>query len=813
MAGLWRLYKPEATINYIANPSLEEGTTGYSAYTTGTATGSATRGTTWQKRGFYGYRIVKSGGGASDHYGVEIDANSPTDFTSGEDVTFSVDLNVAASTTVEIEIEATVGGSPEGATLEVAAASEGRYSVSHTLTGNATAVTARVYVKSGTGTVDIDGLQVENKAHATSYCDGDQPGCDWTGLTHASASTRDARVGAAGRAFNLDDLEFFIENPSGWGMAPVRHLVQPQAQLPGSLYRGSVIDPAIIVLSGKIIGTGHEDTHLERRDLIAFFREDVTDNQPILLEYLGADSDTPVRIPVVYDTGLEGSAYDGFTENAAVRLIAYDPYWSEDGETADTLSGGVSITNANYAIHRRAVEDQWRSVSSAFNADVRVMAEAPDGTIYFGGDFTNVGDANGDYIVSYNPETDVFTSLGTGTNGVVHAIAIGSDGTVYAGGAFTSAGGVANTQYLAAWNGSVWSTVHTGGNNSVFALAIGPDGTLYAGGDFTQLNSAAYNRIAQRSTAGTWSGLGTGLNSTCYALVAPRTGGLYAGGAFSTAGGTSVDGVAYWSGSAWAAVGGDITGTVRSMAIGPDGLLYCAGSFDDADGSTEVNSVTRWNGAAFEPLGQGLQNSGSTATVRAIAFDENGILYATGLFSESGDVSLNSFAQWNGSLWVSPSVVVPSGVGTGLSLLQGLNGDFYVGYDASGTATAPGITTVSYDGTAPTYPIIEITRSAGTSAKLRWIENQTIGAIMFFDYDLLDGEKLTIDLTPGARTVTSSVFGLRWGAILQASNIAQWRMIPGDNDIAVLIEDVGSPNMTIAIRWVTRHASADGVAS
>ncbi len=40
----------------------------------------------------------------------------------------------------------------------------------------------------------LDGVQVEVKPSATPYCDGDQPGCSWTGTPHLSSSTRPASV-------------------------------------------------------------------------------------------------------------------------------------------------------------------------------------------------------------------------------------------------------------------------------------------------------------------------------------------------------------------------------------------------------------------------------------------------------------------------------------------------------------------------------------------------------------------------------------------------------------------------------------------
>jgi hypothetical protein len=43
---------------------------------------------------------------------------------------------------------------------------------------------------------------------------------------------------------------------------------------------------------------------------------------------------------------------------------------------------------------------------------------------------------------------------------------------------------VANTAYIAKWNGTTWSALGTGMNGTVSALAFDSSGNLYAGGEF-----------------------------------------------------------------------------------------------------------------------------------------------------------------------------------------------------------------------------------------------------------------------------------------------------------------------------------------
>jgi hypothetical protein len=159
----------------------------------------------------------------------------------------------------------------------------------------------------------------------------------------------------------------------------------------------------------------------------------------------------------------------------------------------------------------------------------------------------------------------------------VYALAVsGTD--LYAGGAFTNAGGVA-ANYIAKWNGSVWSPLGTGMNNQVRALAA--NGTnLYAGGFFTSAGGGTANRIALWDGSA-WSTLGSGMNDNVYAL-AVMGGYVYAGGHFTNAGGTSANYIARWNGSTWLAMGSGVSSDVRTLAADNSGHLFLGGFFSSA---------------------------------------------------------------------------------------------------------------------------------------------------------------------------------------------------------------------------------------
>src|SRR3990172_3348503 len=105
-----------------------------------------------------------------------------------------------------------------------------------------------------------------------------------------------------------------------------------------------------------------------------------------------------------------------------------------------------------------------------------------------------------------------------------------------------------------------------------------------------------------------------------------------------------------------------------------------------------------------------------------------------------------------------------------------------------------------------------ITRSGGTSAVVEWLRNETTGKRLYLNYALQSGETLTIDLTPGARQITSSYRGAVWEAALRNSDLGDFYLLPGDNDISAFVNQAGSPTMTAFMKFPIAHESADGVA-
>jgi len=357
---------------------------------------------------------------------------------------------------------------------------------------------------------------------------------------------------------------------------------------------------------------------------------------------------------------------------------------------------------------------------AGLSRSARAMTVHDDGSgpaLYVGGEFTSAGNEIANNIARWDG-AEWFalsgpsgTGVGGGTYPTVNAVAAFDDGTgtaLYVGGSFTSAGGVVVSN-IARWDGSAWSALDGGGvtanriarwdgsawsalsgpsdagvDGSVEALAVFDDGfgpALYVGGSFETAGGVTVNNIA-RWDGSEWHALsgpsGTGVAGTypsvsAFAVFDDGSGpGLYVGGSFETAGGLTVDSVARWDGIAWSALdGGGVAGSVWALAVYDDGsgpALYVGGSFETAGGVT-VNNIARWNGTGWSelsgPSGTGIpvDDIGGVNVLSVHNHGSGSALYAGGLFTTAGGVTVNSIARWNGSEWSALSGPFGTGVG------------------------------------------------------------------------------------------------------------------------------------------------------
>lgn len=164
-------------------------------------------------------------------------------------------------------------------------------------------------------------------------------------------------------------------------------------------------------------------------------------------------------------------------------------------------------------------------------------------------------------------------------------------------------------------------------------------------------------------------------------------------------------------------------------------------------------------------------------------------------------------AVWNGSVYHSPEVDLPGSANVNVIVFDGE--DIYIGSAANGTATYANTTTVTNSGTEKSNPVFWIKRTGGTSAKLVHIENTTTRKKIIFNYNLLNGEEIKIDLRPGKKRITSSVKGRGGNTLNVGSDLSEFYMIPGSNVIACYMVNAGSPTVTGTVEFDELFVSFD----
>ena len=315
----------------------------------------------------------------------------------------------------------------------------------------------------------------------------------------------------------------------------------------------------------------------------------------------------------------------------------------------------------------------WVGLGSGMNNEVDALAVS--GTdLYAGGQFTTAGGVPANYIAKWNGS--VFSPLGLGISGQTLSLTLDRFGNLFAGGNFTSAGEVAAGD-IAKWNGSAWAYAGLPGmNNPVFALTADASGNLYVGGEFTTAGGVNVNDPAVWNGTN-WSTLGSGIGEV-RSFAFDNSGNLYAGGAFTTpvAGGVYAINIAEWTGSSWSALGSGVGDQVNSIGFDRSGNLYAGGNFTTAGGA-DANHVAEWNGSAWTQLASGMNGQ-----VSSLVFDNSGNLYAGGFFTQAGVVSANNIAKWNGRSW--------SALGSGMNGLVST-----LVFDNSGNLYAGGIFTTA----------------------------------------------------------------------------------------------------------------------
>jgi len=675
-----------------------------------------------------------------------------------------------------------------------------------------------------------DGWQCETGAVST-YLDGDMVGYvngetayRWNGTRHASTSWRSGQTRSGGNYVKLSTYARIL-GIVGLGMAGVSNIAVP-SQFGGAFYQNTVPSERGFSVVVNFNAAGDYSTIQKNKEAITTcVKPDKTIyRQPLLLQYDELDANSleiaeTLELPCLYEGGLEMAGDgDSYNEKLSLNFRMFQPLIQQQGEHGTALGFQTTVTDTDY-VAKRDTSGIWSSLAHGVDGVVSALVNGTDGSIYAGGTFVNAGNAaDADLAVNYIAKWSGTAWSALGTTGVaggtpaVYALAVGPDGSLYVGGNFTSAGGVANTAYIAKWNGSVWTPLGQGTDGEVNSLAFDNSGNLYVGGGFSHVHATGGAGVADtvriaKWDGTTWTALGTGIttaSSYVYALAVAADNSVYAGGDFTTANGVTVANIAKWNGTTFTTLGGGMAGAtpvVRALSIGSDGMVYAGGRFLTAGGVT-VNGIAAWNGSVWSALGVGV---GTPATDAVWALKSTpGILYAGGFFSKMGGVSLpDKMAAWNGSSWF-PLDIDFAGTSYIYSIMFDVSGKLFIGNATPGSSVSATVTVPSV-GSATAYPKLIFT-GPGVLSHMR---NYTTGKAIYFNLTLLAGEVATLNLNPTSVSFTSTFRGNIMSTILPGSDL-NWYLLPGSNNVSAYYSSGTTAASGINMTWKDQYWSIDG---
>lgn len=771
--GDFAIITPEATINLISNPSVETNITGYTA-----VAGAIAQTSDDQFRGAFSIEMTPNVGVLDGvYYDITLSANTT--------YTFSCDIKGDIGLTYQIYF-ADNAGNRLGPVKEFSGL--GFWQRQHVIYHEATGAARRVYVvrvSKGAGDSNIfytDGWQVEAKDHPTTYCDGDVQGFilgqndfGWNGTVHASTSFRTDETRAGGLVTRLYDIGFRVTGVVGLGMMPVENIAI-DSQLGGEVYQNTISQPRVFSIVGTFLSESRRDLHNKRRGFINMIDFRATPKpQPVVMYYTPMDDcgnviGEPVRIDCTYQSGLGGQINNNFQERLVVTFTQHKP------EIAEVRDRGFSIGRYQFIdgthLFERDNDGNW----TAHNADdsVFVVREAPDKTIYVGGDFTNIDGVAASRIAQYNPVTGTWSALGAGVDDTVYDITFDQSGNVFACGIFLNAGG-GGANRIAMWNGAAWSALGVGLSGTGYSMAFGSDDQLYVTGSFATAGGVACNSIA-RWDGVVWRAVGAGsglqlagpiLGSGRQILFSPPGGNI----AYICGGFTIVDGTSGRNSIIKLDILSD-TFTVMSSGLSPasgaemsttlDGTLYVVGGFTTA-GGVSAGQVAKWNGYSFSNVGG---KTGVGATISEIWTDNNDNIhigtsdFETELGGTSDPYDEIKVARWNGSYWNSLPIHIPTS-NPPTEIFFDSNNNMWMGTSIAGSPTNSFIT-------VPDLQTETLTSLKSNSSidfivtgqrKLRYIRSRSTDNEIFFNYDIQSDERVIISFQNGLDNIESNKAG------------------------------------------------------
>lgn len=805
-SAFWAVILPVEKPNLLENPSGERGTFGWGTM----LNGGGTVGTTSAFQQFGAWAGSCAPTGAANVGGARLGtfaAGNGTAYTAsvyvrggvGSSYVMRVDDNTESTSLMSVTF--TTGGTWH------------RYVGSFTENSGVNRVLTVGRNGAGGDAFYFDGAQIE-VGSLTTYLDGDQEGCYWLGQQHRSRSIRSGTYRGGGSVVALADLGLKPDETPGAGMPPLETLSQSFALDPGSEFLNQRASERTFTLTCQpLSGTTQQDYHRVRRNLIMALKADTTEPQsPVRLWYTGGLG--TIQIDAVLAGGFEtGDRESPMTEDIAARFVAHDPYWYATTQQGTALAGRVGIGSALYLVARDPY-GRWGTLGangSTFDGEVRALAYN-NGSVIIGGAFGSTAGTRSGGLSFYSELTSGFGTFGgtvEGANGV-RAVTVDADGTIYFGGAFTNISGLSNTRFIARYSGG-FATI-TGGtvNNSVRDFAW-QGGTLCIGGAFTGVAGTTTGQLALWTRAGYGStsngtintevfGVAVGLNKTIYAAIQSA--------AAANVAGTQAFHIAQYFGS-WGTMGTAMEANGagnNTVAVGPNGVVYAGGEFNTAGGGSAMN-VAQWSGVQWSNMGSGVgqDTAGVIEVNKMIADPLTGDVYQVGARNTGALNFPDNMARWNGYRWLPLDVDLPGANNVNTIMMTPARA-LYIGGAFTGTAQVAGVAQIVNSGMADAYPIFKARNTSGGTIALYQLINTLTGAALYFDLRLEIGEEVTYISDPEDRSFTSSFRGNIFNTIVPGSNPTDFALKSGTNYLSFFAD---SGSVAASVYWTPRGDSFD----
>ena len=291
--------------------------------------------------------------------------------------------------------------------------------------------------------------------------------------------------------------------------------------------------------------------------------------------------------------------WDGSTWNPLGRGVSGTVYTIEvDGN--DIYIGGNFILKEDPSIKNLARFDgeHWSSVGDSPDSTVYAI-KIWDSDLYIGGAFANMaGQVAADYLAKWNGSnwSAVGNQAAPDISDLVYALDINTgDNELLVGGQFIAAGGVVGANNLASFDGAIWTAIGsqatpdiTGDVDSIYWT----QDAIYIGGEFQNAGGDADADYLAQWNGLIWSDVGTpALNGEVYDVIIGGGGYLYIAGNFTNvAADPDAAFVAYWDGFSWQPMEAGFNAFTYVLGRSTDGLSTYVGGYFTASGYGSIPS-------------------------------------------------------------------------------------------------------------------------------------------------------------------------------------------------------------------------------